>query len=89
LPISWKKNQELSKAKKCRKKEVLIRQINKKLKETEVKKIIDYEIKPKDLQVTRKNGTKIAVHSFEINAKINKEKKKRSHKIIWFMLFHN
>ena len=81
------KNNELAQAKKSRKKEVLIRNIDKKLAKFNLKKVIEYEIKPKDIQRSKKNGGKTTVHTFQIHATINKEKEKEITKLFGLCCF--
>lgn len=87
LAFISEKNNELAKAKKSRNKKVLIRQINKKLNKFNLKKVINYEIKSRDIQKTKKNGDKRTVHSFKIHASINKEKKKEITKLFGLCCF--
>jgi len=81
------KNKDLAQAKKRRNKKVTARQIDKELKKTGLHKVIKYNLIPKKLKVTRKDGTKRIVHSFEIKTKIDKTAKKEATKAFGLTCF--
>jgi len=81
------KNKDLAQAKKSRNKKVTARQIDKQLKKKRLHKIIKYNLTFKKLKVTRKDGTKRTVHSFEIETKIDKTAKKEATKAFGLTCF--
>jgi len=81
------KNKDLAQAKKSRNKKITARQIDKQLKKKGLHKVLKYNLTPKKLKVSRKDGTKRTVHSFEIETAIDKTAKKEATKAFGLTCF--
>ena len=81
------KNKDLAQAKKSRNKKATARQIDRQLNKKGLHKVIKYNLTPKKLKVTRKDGTKRTVHSFKIETEIDKTAKKEATKAFGLTCF--